>query len=117
LDFPDYAEEVLESVLDEWRLSALVYELDWTTLSGTRLVENAADLAAAWSTDTVDLALLAMVLWRCLPKQHSPPHTPRPIRPRFPCAELPQFRAIVSCCPSVVANDDSITFSDSQAKL
>jgi hypothetical protein len=53
LDFPDYAEEVLEPVLDEWRASALVYELDWVTLSETRITENAADLAAAGLTDTV----------------------------------------------------------------
>lgn len=63
MGFPDYAEEVLEPVLDEWRASTLVYELDWATLSGTRIAENAADPAAAGSIDTVDLALLAMVSW------------------------------------------------------
>ena len=51
----------------------------------------------------------------CLPKQHSPPHTPRPIRRRFPCAKFPQFRAIVPCCPSVVASDDSYSYAQTGA--
>jgi len=85
----------------------LVYELHWAMLSGTRIAENAAHPGAAGSTNTVGLALLAMLRCRAVFQIAFSSHTPRPIRRRFPCAKVPQFRAIAPCRVSAVENNDS----------